>query len=180
MKLSDFDFRVWNFKQKIYRESTIVDNFLCLPSIVKHKNFKNIVFIEFIINLVKNEKIDILKSSSFINEEGKEEKKEEYELELWTGFYDKNGKKIFENDIVEYQENEALIIKYIKGTFYACQDYEKFMKKYKCQDNKDTEKFWLEEAYKINNLKTDDNNFIARFEIIGNIHENSDLLADKD
>ncbi|ECQ1568840.1 hypothetical protein FYY76_02820 [Campylobacter jejuni] len=100
----------------------------------------------------------------------------DYEIELWTGYFDKNGNKIYENDIVEYHENEALIIKYIKGTFYACQDYEKFMKKYECQDNKDTEKFWLEEAYKINNLRIDDNNFIARFEIIGNIHENKELL----
>ncbi|EPQ8291088.1 YopX family protein [Campylobacter jejuni] len=141
MKLSDFDFRVFNNEFSKYETNYALVSILILDS---------------------------LKGMGYLNQE--------YEIELWIGLYDKNGKKIYENDIVEYQENEALIIKYIKGTFYACQDYEKFMKKYECQDNKDTEKFWLEEAYKINNLRTDDNNFIARFEVIGNIHENHELL----
>ncbi|MBX1811733.1 hypothetical protein I9D65_03125, partial [Campylobacter jejuni] len=141
MKLSDFDFRVFNNEFSKYETNHALISILILDS---------------------------LKGMGYLNQE--------YEIELWIGLYDKNGKKIYENDIVEYQENEALTIKYTKGTFYACQDYEKFMKKYECQDNKDIEKFWLEEAYKINNLRTDDNNFIARFEIIGNIHENHELL----
>ncbi|ECR9577528.1 hypothetical protein F2M64_09170 [Campylobacter coli] len=148
MKLSEFDFRVWD---------------------KHHKGCGN--------------KDCKCQTKYVYGEEAKtrlSEFKEDCEIELFTGLYDKNGNKIYENDIVEYHENEALIIKYIKGTFYTCQDYEKFMKKYECQDNKDTEKFWLEEAYKINNLRIDDNNFIARFEIIGNIHENAELLKVKD
>ncbi|EDP4562249.1 hypothetical protein FW487_07260, partial [Campylobacter jejuni] len=141
MKLSDFDFRVFNNEFSKYETNYALVSILILDS---------------------------LKGMGYLNQE--------YEIELWIGLYDKNGKKIYENDIVEYQENEALIIKYIKGTFYACQDYEKFMKKYECQDNKDTEKFWLEEAYKIYNFKIDDDNRIVRFRKIGNIHENPELL----
>lgn len=155
MKLQDFDFRIWdgkkyinNIKGGVYIHK-INDHIKCLN---RNQDCYNYEF-----------ELDDLDNSNL-------------EIELFTGLYDKKGNKIYENDIVEYHENEALIIKYIKGTFYACQDYEKFMKKYECQDNKDTEKFWLEEAYKINNLRIDDNNFIARFEIIGNIHENAELL----
>nr|WP_139847746.1 YopX family protein [Campylobacter jejuni] len=89
MKLSDFDFRVFNNEFSKYETNYALVSILILDS---------------------------LKGMGYLNQE--------YEIELWIGLYDKNGKKIYENDIVEYQENEALIIKYIKGTFYACQDYE--------------------------------------------------------
>ncbi|TKX33316.1 YopX family protein [Campylobacter taeniopygiae] len=152
MKLSDFDFRIWSELENGYIEYPALAK---LSSVLPAKSY----YVNELIPCVKFDQRDDKK-----------------ELELWTGYYDIDGKKIYENDIVEYQENEALMIKYIKGAFYACQDYKKFMKKYECQDNKDTERFWLEEAYKICNLKIDDNNFIARFEVIGNIHENENLL----
>ncbi|MEA8965205.1 YopX family protein [Campylobacter jejuni] len=172
MKLSDFDFRIWDgkkyLKQKIYNDNINNNEYIAVTGNVDDENYVLTIEHSYESNYYGGDYDEYCKVKDFTSCN--------YEIELFTGLYDKNGNKIYENDIVEYHENEALIIKYIKGTFYACQDYEKFMKKYECQDNKDTEKFWLEEAYKINNLRIDDNNFIARFEIIGNIHENAELL----
>lgn len=50
----------------------------------------------------------------------------EFTIHLWTGLYDKNGKKIFEGDIVEYQllserERKILdlisIVEFVNGSF---------------------------------------------------------------
>lgn len=82
---------------------------------------------------------------------------EHLELMQYTGLKDKNGKEIYEGDIVRCDENVANTfgidvvseVKYIMGSFYA-----------------GTTTFYLVNT-----------NGVYRGEIIGNIYENPELLA---
>ncbi|EAI7269848.1 hypothetical protein B0619_07370 [Campylobacter lari] len=97
------------------------------------------------------------------------------EIELWTGLYDKNGKKIFEGDIVRYFGFENLVIKFINGVFMACPDYDEFLKKFEYDKNDEgVKENWLEMSYKL--YRQARNGVCDRLEIIGNIHENPELL----
>ncbi|EPB5082732.1 YopX family protein, partial [Campylobacter coli] len=81
-------------------------------------------------------------------------------IELFTGFYDKNGKKIYEGDILYYFKNcsEGEVFKYQvlfkEGAFYLFESYDGFV---------------------------DDEDLISEFDlkelqVMGNIHENKELL----
>ncbi|ECL3806396.1 TPA: hypothetical protein R5723_000208 [Campylobacter jejuni] len=82
------------------------------------------------------------------------------EIELFTGFYDKNGKKIYEGDILYYFKDcsEGEVFKYQvlfkEGAFYLLESYDGFV---------------------------DDEDLISEFDlkelqVVGNIHENKELL----
>ena len=82
------------------------------------------------------------------------------EIELFTGLYDKNGKKIYEGDILYFSKDcsEGEVFKYQvlfkEGAFYLFESYNGFV---------------------------DDEDLISEFDlkelqVIGNIHENADLL----
>ena len=86
------------------------------------------------------------------------ERNHKYAVEQFTGLKDKNGKEIYEGDIVRYNEgNEAnpvycnLVVRYVHHGFYA-----------EGHDGFD----WLQKNFLDERL----------YEIIGNIHENEDLL----
>ncbi|MBZ8002661.1 YopX family protein [Campylobacter canadensis] len=82
------------------------------------------------------------------------------------GYIDKNGKKIYENDIVRYNNDEKLVVKFINGTFVACP-----IKNFKYEkDEEDIEYF--ETSYKL--YIQAKNNICNKLDIIGNIHENAD------
>lgn len=150
MKLKDFDFRIWDGKKYI-------------------NNVKGGVYIHKINDYIKCLKrnqdcydyefeLDDLDNSNL-------------EIELFTGFYDKNGKKIFEGDILEYTrwceqymedaEHSETIYKVV------CFDtngglYSKLL---------NGEFGWFFEHF-----MNDKNNTIEEMSIIGNIHENKELL----
>lgn len=87
-------------------------------------------------------------------------KKGEYQLEQYTGLKDKNGKEIYEGDIAKFKNfNNKLMVGEIK---YSTEDA----------------MFRLEYT---NNSGYQDWDYASRFnlEIIGNIHENPELLEDK-
>lgn len=87
---------------------------------------------------------------------------EDSEFELWTGLYDKNGLKIFEGDIIEWDKcypfsDKVGVIVWSNGTGLEA-------KNYKRNTNKATGFIGLKG--KNNHCK-----------VIGNIHENKELLG---
>ncbi|EOV3158282.1 TPA: hypothetical protein R5214_001407 [Campylobacter coli] len=145
MKLKDFDFRIWDNHNKKY-----IDNISY--SIKKYQN-ENKVFLPFSIDLSEYGNNETFKDEIQIPSN-------RVEIELWTGFYDKNGKKIYEGDILYYFKDcsEGEVFKYQvlfkEGAFYLFESYDGFV---------------------------DDEDLIAEFDlkelqVMGNIHENKELL----
>lgn len=87
------------------------------------------------------------------------------EIELWSGFYDKNGKKIYVGDMVKYRKyTKPLEVVYAESTFYII--HPSIEKEFQVDcgtrlqgiyDNRDN-------GYKDNKLEC--------VEVLGNIHEN--------
>lgn len=93
---------------------------------------------------------------------------DDVEVELWSGFYDKNGKKIYVGDMVKYRKyTKPLEVVYAESTFYII--HPSIEKEFQVDcgtrlqgiyDNRD-------KGYKDNKLEC--------VEVIGNIHENAEL-----
>ncbi|EAH9465373.1 YopX family protein [Campylobacter jejuni] len=136
MKLQDFDFRIWDEDNEEFYKN---------PSIFKIKQIKG----------PHNVVLSSYSDNERINFEGYDRK---FEVELFTRVYDKNGKKVYENDIVKaknpFNYLEAKISIHKEGTFYLENKSGHYMGSliYLVED----------EGYTI--------------EIIGNIHENPELL----
>ncbi|EAK7891043.1 hypothetical protein E7R50_05860 [Campylobacter jejuni] len=136
MKLQDFDFRIWDEDNEEFYKN---------PSIFKIKQIKG----------PHNVVLSSYSDNERINFEGYDRK---FEVELFTRLYDKNGKKVYENDIVKaknpFNYLEAKISIHKEGTFYLENKSGHYMGSliYLVED----------EGYTI--------------ETIGNIHENPELL----
>ncbi|EAI0111689.1 TPA: hypothetical protein SC454_001756 [Campylobacter jejuni] len=100
MKLRDFDFRIWDEDNEEFYKN---------PSIFKIKQIKG----------PHNVVLSSYSDNERINFEGYDRK---FEVELFTRLYDKNGKKVYENDIVKvkslYDYFLAKISIHKEGTFY--------------------------------------------------------------
>ncbi|HDU9138722.1 TPA: hypothetical protein RHA87_000941 [Campylobacter jejuni] len=136
MKLQDFDFRIWDEDNEEFYKN---------PSIFKIKQIKG----------PHNVVLSSYSDNERINFEGYDRK---FEVELFTRLYDKNGKKVYENDIVKaknpFNYLEAKISIHKEGAFYL--------------ENKS--------GHYIGSLiyLVKDEGYDT--EIIGNIHENPELL----
>lgn len=84
---------------------------------------------------------------------------EELEIEQFTGLVDKNGTKIFENDIIAMDSwnPKHYVIKFIEGAF--------------CLANKEGE--FMGDIHYIHHADR------PQATVVGNIHKNSNLLKDK-
>ncbi|ECO3666201.1 YopX family protein [Campylobacter jejuni] len=136
MKLQDFDFRIWDEDNEEFYKN---------PSIFKIKQIKG----------PHNVVLSSYSDNERINFEGYDRK---FEVELFTRLYDKNGKKVYENDIVKaknpFNYLEAKISIHKEGTFYL--------------ENKSGH-YMGSLIYLVKDEGYDT-------EIIGNIHENPELL----
>lgn len=111
------------------------------------------------VGLISNIMCDLIHSATDIIED--------YEIELWTGYFDKNGKKIYEGDVIKYVYifkhellDKGMIKKLPKKVSIGCVGIDNFLG-FRILKNKELQCFMKD---------------IANIEIIGNIHENADLL----
>ncbi|EAH9333964.1 hypothetical protein EX128_02420 [Campylobacter jejuni] len=123
MKLSDFDFRIWDKNYKGCNN----ENCKCQSKFIYGKEAK-------------------VRLSEF--------KDEDVEIELWTGYYDRNHKKIYEGDILKIENKTLAKVEFNlnDGFFYTTIGEKK------------------EFTYKFGFHTKGD------LEIISNIHENPELL----
>ncbi|EJB5787367.1 hypothetical protein MSV09_001781 [Campylobacter jejuni] len=139
MKLQDFDFRIWDKTKEEFLKKE--------PTLIKIDNERVIAgrISRFYANTA-----DI--TDKFIGNGN------DLEIELWTGIYDKNGKKIYEGDIVKTKSPYDCFLAKVgihkEGTFYLESKSRDYIGSliYLVKD----------EGYTI--------------ETIGNIHENPELL----
>lgn len=154
MRLKDFDFRIWDGKKYL-------------------NNIKGGVYIH------KNDYIKCLIRDQYCYDyefELNDIDKSNLEIEFFAGLYDKNGKKIYENDIVRYNNDEKLVVKFIDGTFVVCPNYDEFIKIFKYEKGEEdvAKESYFETSYKL--YIQAKNNICNKLDIIGNIHENAELL----
>ncbi|HEG8105073.1 TPA: hypothetical protein SFZ31_000503 [Campylobacter jejuni] len=113
------------------------------------------------VGLISNIMCDLIHSATDIIED--------YEIELWTGYFDKNGNKIYEGDVIKYVYifkhellDKGMIEKLPKKVSIGCVGIDNFLG-FRILKNKELQCFMKD---------------IANIEIIGNIHENADLLKE--
>ncbi|EMB5525874.1 hypothetical protein U5691_001499 [Campylobacter coli] len=144
MKLSDFDFRVWDNTEKRY-----------LNEIELHKYDKSPV-----------EAGTTFTETDRINEVEFVKNKNDLEIELFTGYYDYKGNKIYIGDIIE-----CLVFTNEKNSeiFYEiiCFDMELGL----CSKSSNGDGGYLFDLRRHKNNKT-----IEDVYVVGNIHENKELL----
>ncbi|HEC1903751.1 TPA: hypothetical protein R1815_001621 [Campylobacter jejuni] len=94
-----------------------------------------------------------------------------YEIELFTGLYDKKGNKIYENDIIKNEPLEEI--------YHITRDDTNKMFKIIMYNEYSNGKFYRRKAEPdisfLKSFKSEKN-----MEVIGNIHENADLLEVKE
>ncbi|HEG0588557.1 TPA: hypothetical protein SB588_001076 [Campylobacter coli] len=142
MKLKDFDFRIWDNVENKYIEAK---SYLCIAKKDNNKDCERI--------------LDVANDCSGYNDISFNNYTDDrYDIELFTGLYDKKDKKVYENDIVKvkslYNYFLAKISIHKEGTFYFEGKNGDYIGSliYLVED----------EGYTI--------------EAIGNIHENAELL----
>ncbi|EAH7496880.1 hypothetical protein EMO88_07785 [Campylobacter coli] len=144
MKLKDFDFRIWDNTEKRY-----------LNEIELHKYDKSPV-----------EAGTTFTETDRINEVEFVKNKNDLEIELFTGYYDYKGNKIYIGDIIEClvftnEKNSEIFYKII------CFDMELGL----CSKLSNGDGGYLFDLLRDKNNKT-----IEDVYVVGNIHENKELL----
>ncbi|WP_270988479.1 YopX family protein [Campylobacter upsaliensis] len=152
MKLKDFDFRIWDKTKEAFLKQE--------PTLIKLDNERVIAgrISRFYANTA-----DI--ADMFIGNGN------DLEIELWTGFYDNKGTKIYEGDIVKYpSRTNPLVAVFERSTFYIVDTSIEKHLQVDCGTR-------LQGIYE--NSKGYTNNKLECLEVLGNIHENADLLKEQ-
>lgn len=96
---------------------------------------------------------------------------DDLDLELWSGFYDSKGAKIYEGDIVKYDSNtRPLVAVFDRSTFYIVDTSIEKHLQVDCGTR-------LQGIYD-NRSNGYTNNKLECLEVVGNIHENAELLKE--
>ncbi|WP_270971096.1 YopX family protein [Campylobacter upsaliensis] len=153
MKLKDFDFRIWDKTKEAFLKQE--------PTLIKLDNERVIAgrISRFYANTA-----DI--ADMFIGNGN------DLEIELWTGFYDSKGTKIYEGDIVKYRSNTTpLVAVFERSTFYIVDTSIEKDLQVDCAMH-------LQSLYE-NRDKGYTNNKLECLQVLGNIHKNADLLKEQ-
>ncbi|EAI9944921.1 hypothetical protein C5534_05840 [Campylobacter upsaliensis] len=153
MKLKDFDFRIWDKTKEAFLKQE--------PTLIKLDNERVIAgrISRFYANTA-----DI--ADMFIGNGN------DLEIELWTGFYDSKGVKIYEGDMVKYRtQMQPLVAVFERSTFYIVDTSIEKDLQVDCAMH-------LQSLYE-NRDKGYTNNKLECLEVLGNIHENADLLKEQ-
>ena len=154
MKLADFDFRIWDKGEK--------------SLIYASKDWK--LSIGF-----SNPQQDNGETKSVLHAyyDSQPQCPDDCEIELWSGFYDSRGIKIYEGDIVRfYLSNKKLAVILSESSFHIIYPDEKTPLATQIDYGER-----LQNIYRGNNYK---GNKIKSVEVLGNIHENAELLKAKE
>ena len=145
MKLSDFDFRIWDNKKEYIKAKC---DFLCISKKDAHEDLYRI--------------LDVAEDCSGYDMISYDDYSDDrFEVELWTGLYDKNDNKIYEGDILKlyhFGQKFIGIVKFGKDGFVLTSKIDE-------DASQGAELTYYEKYY-------------YDFEVIGNIHENEDLFKD--
>ena len=96
-------------------------------------------------------------------------KSDDLVLELWSGFYDSKGTKIYEGDIVKYDSRTTpLVVVFERNTFYIVDTSIEKDLQVDCGTR-------LQGIYE-NGSNGYTNNKLECVQVLGNIHENTELL----
>lgn len=96
-------------------------------------------------------------------------KSDDLVLELWSGFYDSKGVKIYEGDIVKYDSRtNPLVVVFERNTFYIVDTSIEKHLQVDCGTR-------LQGIYE-NRSNGYTNNKLECLQVLGNIHENVELL----
>lgn len=151
MRLKDFDFRIWNKDEETLTYAS--------------KDYKlDIGFSN------PQQDYGVCESELHAYYDGEPMCPSDCEIELWSGFYDSKGVKIYEGDIVKYDSRtKPLVAVFERSTFYIVDTSIEKHLQVDCGTR-------LQGIYENgNNGYT--NNKLECLEVIGNIHENADLLG---
>lgn len=129
--MREIKFRAWD---KEFAEMNRVTSINFIDEFNKNKGYEGVVYLEGYIDAIPLSEIELMQ---------------------YTGLKDKNGKEIFEGDILLYLRKSKRIVSYKNGAFIRY--YENY-NEYLLYDS------FIEDGY------------LTDYEVIGNIYENPELL----
>ncbi|EAK3634202.1 hypothetical protein BHV06_07475 [Campylobacter jejuni] len=162
MKLQDFDFRIWSYNIEEYLQPK--NTYLAIV-----KDEKGLDSYEKVLDVAD----DCSGHDYPLYQYGDSA---DVEVELFTGLYDKNGKKIYEGDIVSYITFQGTTLFYFVTINKDINIFEIFrianLEKFELYNRTENDRFSLYLFSKINDMKD--------IEVIGNIHNKAELLEVKE